>query len=810
MKKDKKIKLIVPAAALLSGTMICASVSAPVYADNTTYEDSTGSDVSLPLYEQDVQVKSVDFKLENLFSGEEQVITVEVAGGTQIDDVKVGVINYNNYQVTDIDLTKKEDGKFEGRHVFDENGKYCLYNIFVDNGGYITSFGEEVYPWDNDEALFYGDKADKLFKFTAPDFFVIKKTQNLIKSALFEDTDVSIGDETSLNVELYNNDYMLSQNIVLKNEEGYQISLNKESSFTIDSRFRPGTYSIDEIEVLTYEGLLCKYANDNGQSNAEDINEIKRNTLTVKDQDINPPVIGEINISEKEVSLKGAKEKTVTINADILHESEIDLVEISIRQPDGTIRTYDNKTLKLKDEHSWGLEEGLWIDGEELIQEMTFNHSFKNGNYEIVSIRVKDTLGFSAEKEFSETITLIDSHEDTEAPVVSSVTFSPEVVSPDAEVNITVSLSDISPIKDDEKYYPGDAYLVISDDRGKERTITLKKKDDNTFTGTIDVLHNWLNGEYKLNILRFKDEAGNIKVYESALDEDFKEECVSFEKTKNIPHLNSFKVENSIEDNSAPTLKSVTFNLPEGKTYVSPGDEVEVIVDADDSNGVGVKYVGFQIENKNENDSKSMDIEVFPDEEGVLRKTFIVPEDWEGTFGVFSDGFTIDVFDKLENHIKNYRDEDYEPFFTEDMGNTFEVRKNIDNVGKADPETPPETDLPDTPSGTKDPQNTSGTKDPQNTSGTKKPGTPSADGNGNKEAKHDPDSKTYMPGKVSLSNHHNNSTTGYLSGNPIPVKTTAPSTGKKNSSALWSVVSAGALASAGILLFRRIRKCKKQ
>ena len=506
------------------------------------------------------------------------------------------------------------------------------------------------------------------FTFSTPTV-TVKEPELVINSVTFDMTEAEPGDVVYVTLDIENESDISIDNvdITLTNEKGESISDEGSSDgkpyFRIEKDTPTGIYHISDISISFNDYWYRKTFSE------EEIKDtVKTDTLKVLEGDRTAPVINSVTASPLELSLAGVSSGTVKIKADITDDKsgvDKDDVVIKVKDPDGKEETY--------------------YMGSDLESELSFDHSSKNGTYEVTQVTARDNAGNETTKQVSVKFTVKDSMEDKEGPVVSEIRFSKNVASPDESVTVTVLADDESGVDN--------GTLYLKDKNGDTKYVSLKTGENKILEGSFTVHDNWANGDYEILGLEVKDNNGNTGKYGIFSEYDYDKGDYAdkqYEPLSNIPKIGSFAVKDSKEDTVAPTVTSVSFKLPEGKTVADPGDEIEVSVQAEDNpGGTGLRAVRFYL--RNENGGSTYTIEVDADENGSLKGTFTVGDSWDGTYNLE----WLRVYDKAEgtdgvwsdSSYENHRD--YEKYYYGDDGDIKSITSNPFTV-KGKPATPKE------------------------------------------------------------------------------------------------------------------------
>ncbi len=564
-----------------------------------------------------VTLNSISFSeneiiMSPMYSGHGAVVTItaDVSDPDKVERINVQLVNETTGDFERFSL-ENGAGIIDAEHIFNKEGIYRLYFAEV-----------EIRDGDSVKLVTYGEGGDYPFDFSVPTVNV-REPKAKINSLKFDKTEAEPGEYIYLTVDIETEADMAVDyyDITLENENGDIIedagSTNGKPMFAINKNTPTGVYHISSIN-LSMSNYMGDY-NYHKAFSEEDIKNISdKDTLTVLEGDRTPPVINSVNVTPSEISLSGSSSGSVTIQADVTDsESGIENVIVTVKDPEGNEETYSFW------EYSVGYNPS---------KELYFDHGSKNGTYEITQVTVRDNGGNEATKTISEKFTVKDSREDTEGPIVSEIRFSKSVARPGDRVYITVVAEDDSGLGDYSRIY-------LKDKKGKVRDYSLRKGENEILENIDNVIYvddSWINGDYEVAGLSVTDKAGNNRIY-----------GVNYNSTTNgipdngdnplsdIPVIGDFAVENSKEDLIAPTVRSISFKLPDGKTVAEPGDEIEVIAEAEDNaNGSGVYRISYNLENENGSLLFVNDRNIYYDENGILKGTFTIPSDADGNYSL--------------------------------------------------------------------------------------------------------------------------------------------------------------------------------
>ena len=246
---------------------------------------------------------------------------------------------------------------------------------------------------------------------------------------------------------------------------------------------------------------------------------------------------------------------------------------------------------------------GILQDDGSYLFEFSVDNQWFNDNYDI-RINTSDSLSNSASHNTGLQITVYDSPEDYDAPVIKSITADKTDVVPDDVVTLTAEVADDSEID----YVFAGLFLdgqTMVDDEGQEILFRFARGEDGLFRTHIEITHRFLNGDHEVK-LSTCDEWSNFV-------DDMDTDVV-------------LSVSGSQEHTEPPVVTSIMFD----KTECVPGDTFTLTATADDE--VDVKYVKVYLAASDgtydEKYNPHMYMTLYPDENGNLSAEGLVDNTW--------------------------------------------------------------------------------------------------------------------------------------------------------------------------------------
>ena len=188
----------------------------------------------------------------------------------------------------------------------------------------------------------------------------------------------------------------------------------------------------------------------------------------------------------------------------------------------------------------------------------TIGDNWSNGEHRPLKVTVTDTEHTSFEYDISATnmgsITVYDSSEDFDAPVLNSITYDKTEFRKDEAVTISVDVTHASDIEE--------IIVTFADEGNQTHSVNF---ENGSKVRTKD-LSGWDEGTYRVVSVFIRDKAGNREYYE---------------ENNNLDGvaLSEFTISNAYEDTQGPLVTRVSFT----PLTAGPGDTVEISAKAKDS-----------------------------------------------------------------------------------------------------------------------------------------------------------------------------------------------------------------------------------